>query len=242
MRWTIRLYETRDEIARPTPTIPTHLRSLTSEAYDTLYTPPHGTWSELQHTTRDRCIRHMHQLTHMDWQAVPHRDTYDVTPLRTLKPRPTRSLYLYRDEQRDTTITRARLRHNRAATARHLYRLDPWNVTGGCCISCSLPRQTGVVESVSHLLLDCPRYAAYRTRLRAQFGRMRLMSHSSMAYASSPIPLTLASILDAPPPALLPPRCTHQQRQRIWIAWTRCTGQFIRRIEIKRQMEGWPPL
>ena len=88
------------------------------EAYHMLYHGANAAWNDASLCGANsalRCKQHAMQLTHADWLATPHRDPSDITPLRQLKTRPGRSMYLYREEHRDTAILRARLRLNRAS-------------------------------------------------------------------------------------------------------------------------------
>lgn len=180
------------------------------------------------------------QLTHADWLAVPHRDPSDITPLRSLKPRPGRSMYLYREETRDTATLRARLRLNRANIALNMDR-GRVTVGPGLCLACSARQQQPVPESGQHMLMDCPRYASLRQRLVQQLRSVLRLPGRPPPPAAAPVPLSLATILGGPT-GLLPPSASADQKNSVWARWLACTGQLLRRISQTRLAAGLPAL
>ncbi len=223
---------------------PVHLRSMGVELWHSLYRD--GVWDKAelceQPYVAARCKQYALQLTHADWQQVPHRDPTDPTVLRDLIPAPrrTRSLYLYREEHRDTTILRARLRHNRAGTA---INTDRGTVTAGAglCHVCSAAQQQAVRESVPHLLLECSRYASLRQRLLAQLRRVQRLGRPPPL----PLPalsLSVRSILDSPPIGLIPRSAPAARARSMWATWLACTGQMLRRLSHARRSADLPAL
>ena len=107
----------------------------------------------------------MHQLTIDDMNAVAPRDTNNPTPLRSIVMQPTKPFYLC-TEQKPMIVTRARLRLNRAYNNINIdeYRHDTSDAAGLCKHSSCLANQQR--ETVSHILLDCPHYAADRQELQ----------------------------------------------------------------------------
>ncbi|MCW3101212.1 MAG: RNA-directed polymerase from mobile element jockey-like [Chthonomonadaceae bacterium] len=99
-------------------------------------------------------------LTHSDWLAVPHRNTNDPSPLRTVVTQPLAKPYHLLLETKPTTCIRARLRHNRAYT-QSIIALYTHNHSPGSnnCTQCDEP------ETVEHILSHCPRYSVDRDRL-----------------------------------------------------------------------------
>ena len=107
------------------PRQPALRRSLGVEVFHSMYRTTG--WGRMELMGPDCAIRskqYAMQLTHADWLAVLHRDPSGITPLRSLKPRPGRSMYLYREETRDTATLRARLRFNRANIALNMDRAE----------------------------------------------------------------------------------------------------------------------
>lgn len=109
-----------------------------------------------------------------DYHRVPHRNAADPTPLRSLIAPgaiPNKPHHLHQ-ETNPMAATRARLRHNRAYTQ---INIDTYNkVLGpaaGLCEhdACLANRQP---ETVSHILLDCPRYLYDRGRLQYQLNTL----------------------------------------------------------------------
>lgn len=113
-----------------------------------------------------------------DWQStnrVKHRD-------KLLKPSPELPLYLTLDQKPALTI-RARLRLGVCLVPqrRHIY--NPAN-------SPSCPYCVGIVGTVTHMLLECPRFAAPRT----------LLTDTLRTRLRVPISLTLQLLKGLPPP------------------------------------------
>ncbi len=176
------------------------------------------------------------ELTHGDWLAVPHRDPSDPTPLRSLKPRPGRSLYLYHEPNRDTATIRARLRLNRAGTQ---INADRGTVAAGLglCLTCSQQRQQATPDSVQHMVLECMRYHSARQRLNAQLSRLTASTDQSIRLPGRPppLPLTLDLILGQPSPIRA---ATAAQQASRWATWFSCTGAFLRSITLTRTRMG----
>ena len=226
--------------------LPVYQRSIGVEAFAMYTRDPSSSWSE--QTSKDECKRHAMLLTHQDWLAVPHRDPTDQTCLRTIKLRPGRSIYLYREENRESATIRARLRLNRAHTQINLDR-GLYTAGAGLCLHCSRQHQSPIHDTVEHMLLHCSRYTSFRDRLRAQLARLILSAPhaarppdvrartASVRQLMHMLPsLSLSSILDRPTSMMLGARSrsSAQQQANQWMKWLGCTGQFLRALSTER--------
>ena len=212
------------------PTLPSYLHSIGVEAYHMYRSTP--SWSTcIGPHAASRTKQHSLELTHQDWLAVPHRDPLDPTPLRLLKPRPGRSIYLYHEPNRDSCTLRARLRLNRAGTQ---INADRGTATAGpgLCLSCSQRNQQAIPDSVQHLVVECAHYRSARQRLAAQLFRIPVHGRPP---ADPPPALSLPSILGQPN---FDRGFNTQQRTSRWATWLTCTGNFLRSISHTRIRMG----
>lgn len=231
-----RLWPFESHVSSVNQRLPSYLHSVGVEAYQTMYQPD-PSWAQCTGPhAHAHTKRHMMELTHRDWLAVPHRDPSDPTPLRSLKPRPGRSLYLYHEPNRDTATIRARLRLNRAGTQ---VNTDRGTATAGpgLCLTCSQRRQQATSDSVQHIVLECERYQSARQRLSAQLSRLtaNISQPIRLPGRPPPLPLSLDLILGQPSPTRA---ATTEQQANRWAAWFTCTGAFLRSITLTRTRMG----
>jgi hypothetical protein len=214
------------------PTLPSYLHSTGVEAYHMYRSTP--SWLQCIGPHATSCTKQTSlDLTHQDWLTVPHRDPSDPSPLRLLKPRPGRSVYLYHEPNRDTSTLRARLRLNRAGTQ---VNADRGTATAGpgLCLSCSQQHQRAIPDSVQHIVVECAKYHSARQRLAAQLAHIPVPGRPP-----SNCILSLATILGNPS---FERSLTSQQRTNRWATWLTCTGSFLRAITLTRIRIGLPAL
>ena len=158
------------------------------------------------------------------------------TALRTLKTEPGRSRYLYEDSNRPASSLRARLRLNRANTLVQTEQTSVMTTAVGrqLCIRCSLAQQQPIMESVSHILLDCEHYRMRRTRLLNTL-RQLIRPFADPRTVSS-FSLSLPSILDGPPSIVFQAPCSKQQRSERWKKWLDITNWYLLSLDSIRAM------
>ena len=149
-------------------------------------------------------------------------------PLTRCKPSPGLAPFLQRlsPDSHSQQVTRARLLLGRARTGTVLRRFAKAGTAATVnpnCLRCSVPNTPPVLETISHLLLDCPEYDAARTKLQADFA----------VPPALPLPpiLTLSTILVA----ACPP---HPFTPKLLPRLIRLTTSFLGAIAAQRAASG----
>jgi hypothetical protein len=78
--------------------------------------------------------------------------------------------------------------------------------------------------------------------LIAQLRRLSMQQQSGRPPPSLASPLTLSTVLDAPPSGMIPQSASAAQKNSMWVTWLACTGQLLRRLSQARVVVGLPPL
>jgi hypothetical protein len=108
-------------------------------------------------------------LTHYEWhQPQPGQPHHSAAPLRDCLQYPQRAHYLYLEDHRAASL-RARLRARRALTEEHRHCLEDPAAPAACTFPACNQQQPPPPDSVQHILLHCPRHAAIRAQLTADY-------------------------------------------------------------------------
>lgn len=190
-----------------------------------------ATWAEtvVRHLTQDSIKMLTMWLTHYEWRRPqPGQPHHSAAPLLDCLQYPQRAHYLYLEDHGAASL-RARLRARRALTEEHRQQLegDP-TASPACTFPACNQQQPQPPDSVQHILLDCPRHAATRAQLTANY---------RLAIGHPTAQLTLSFLLGYAFPAHY---LSHAAASR-YAALLKLTASFYRDVEAERTQDGLRP-
>ena len=170
--------------------------------------------------------------THREWRKPQAgEEHHSAAPLLQCLPYPQRAHYLWLEDSKAASL-RARLRARRALTEEHRQRLEGKqnaSASPACTFTaCAQQQPSPPVDSVPHILCDCPRHAARRAQLTTDY---RATTRNPAAQ------LTLPFILGC---AFSAAHLSKSAAAR-FAALLQLTASFFRDVDDERQKDGLRP-